>query len=116
MTTSAEKIQQQIEKLATKLAQQQARDQLKAQREKAKDATAKRKADTRRKVLAGALVLELMASDPERSKTFRALLNTFLTRPDDRKLFDLPALETRADGEPVTGVPAIDNDNTHPGN
>lgn len=60
---------------------------------KAKEAKRRRSDDTRRKVLAGALVLQLMDQDDDKRNTFRALLDQFLIRPDDRKLFDLPERE-----------------------
>jgi large subunit ribosomal protein L7/L12 len=52
----------------------------------------KRSTDTRRKILAGALVLDMMERDEDTKKRFNNLLNKFITRPDDRALFDLPPL------------------------
>lgn len=115
MTDTKTKLEAEETKLKERLAQIKARKQQIQARERAADAKKKRKDDTRRKILTGALVLELMESDPEKNRTFRALLNTFLSRNDDRALFDLPAIQTRADGEPMTGIPALDEDNTHPG-
>ena len=48
-----------------------------------------RRQDTRRKVLAGAFLLELMAKDAELQKQMMGKLSTFLVRPDDRVLFGL---------------------------
>ncbi len=57
------------------------------QREKAKT----RKRDTRRKILAGSLVLERMQKDEAFSAKFSNDLDEFLTRDIDRALFELPA-------------------------
>lgn len=50
----------------------------------------KRSEDTRRKILAGSLVLDMMAKDEATRARFMDRLNKFLTRTDDRKLFGLP--------------------------
>ncbi len=50
-----------------------------------------RKDDTRRKILAGAWVLNQVERGQMSSETFKAALDRFLTRPEDRALFDLPA-------------------------
>ena len=52
----------------------------------------KRASDTRRKILAGALVLEMMEKDEATKQRFLERLDKFLTRQDDRNLFGLPAL------------------------
>ncbi len=52
----------------------------------------KRASDTRRKILAGALVLEMMEKDEATKQRFLERLDRFLTRQDDRMLFGLPAL------------------------
>lgn len=72
-------------------------DQLKAriQREKAKLKAAQRKADTRRKVIAGALALE--HQDEAFQATLRHLLDAYVTRDADRALFDLPPLPRAAE-------------------
>jgi hypothetical protein len=51
-----------------------------------------RKSDTRRKVLAGATVLEWAKRDNEFSSRLMAELRIFLVRDDDRALFGLPPL------------------------
>lgn len=53
----------------------------------------KRADDTRRKILAGSLALELMSKDEGAKSRFMKQLDTYLTRNDDRTLFDLPALK-----------------------
>lgn len=62
----------------------------------ARQREAERKADTRRKILAGALALEHAEKNPESEfakKLFR-LLDEYVTRPHERALFPtLPAVE-----------------------
>jgi large subunit ribosomal protein L7/L12 len=48
-----------------------------------------RSEDTRRKILAGALVLDMMERDEQTRIKFTDRLDKFLTRPDDRALFEL---------------------------
>ena len=48
-----------------------------------------RKQDTRRKIIAGALVLEHAQRDQLFKQTLQRLLREHVTRPEDRKLFDL---------------------------
>jgi hypothetical protein len=51
-----------------------------------------RRADTRRKVLAGAAVLEWAKRDNDFAKKLDAELKAFLARDADRELFGLPPL------------------------
>jgi hypothetical protein len=51
------------------------------------DQKQKRKDDTRRKIIAGALVLEHAEMKPEVAGMLAALLNRYVTRPQDRALF-----------------------------
>lgn len=51
-----------------------------------------RRSDTRRKVLAGATVLEWAKKDTDFSSRFMAELKSFLVRDADRELFGLPPL------------------------
>ena len=77
------------------------RSQLNAQIQqlRARDAAQKRKEDTRRKILLGALVMEMMEKgELDRDKLMKRL-DGFLTREIDRKLFELPVLEERKAGE-----------------
>ena len=63
-----------------------------------------RKEDTRRKIVAGAIVLEHASRDPKFARALETLLERFVTRPQDRALFELsprdgeaaPASETAA--------------------
>ena len=70
---------------------EQKKAQLAAQitRTKAQVRSADRKRDTRRKIIAGALALEHADKDTEFGKALHYLLDTHVTRPQDRELFDL---------------------------
>lgn len=72
------------ERLARKTAKVQKYEALQKQRD--------RKLDTRRKIIAGALALEHMRYDPEFGAQFRELLDEYVTREEERKLFGLPPL------------------------
>lgn len=68
------------------------RDQLQAKIEKhrARVRTTERKQDTRRKIIAGAILLEHAEKDAEFASTVNDLLDRFVTRSEDRELFNLP--------------------------
>ena len=51
-----------------------------------------RRLDTRKKIIAGALALEHMLFDGRYGAAFRALIDEYVTRDQDRALFDLPPL------------------------
>lgn len=77
-------------------AQEEKLKQLKAQkqqieaRKRSAEAKITRQQDTRRKVLAGAMVLEMMERDENTRQHFMQRLDGYLKRPDDRALFELP--------------------------
>lgn len=76
--------------------------------QQAKLRTQDRKDDTRRKILAGAAVLDKAGKDPAYDTELRDLLTQFLTRNDDRALFGLPHLPEAPTGkaeEPSTANP-----------
>jgi hypothetical protein len=75
----AEALRQQKAKIERKLATIEASQRKRSRAE-----------DTRRKVLAGAALLESVKGKPDKEAELRALLDGFLTRPDDRALFGLP--------------------------
>jgi hypothetical protein len=58
----------------------------------------KRSDDTRRKILAGAMVLEVSGRDEEARLRFMERMDKFLVRPDDRALFGLLPLPQAAGG------------------
>jgi large subunit ribosomal protein L7/L12 len=61
--------------------------------------TSERRADTRRKVLAGAAVLEWAKRDNDFAKVLNAELKTFLVRDGDRELFGLPPIKNIGAGQ-----------------
>lgn len=75
-------------------------EQLKVQRDKietrklSKVLKGQRADDTRRKILAGSLVLDMMERDESTRQRFMDRLDKYLTRADDRALFDLPVPES----------------------
>lgn len=71
------------------------REQLNAQiqKERNKLSSQQRKEDTRRKILMGALMMEMMKKGELDEILILKKLDTFLTKDIDRKLFDLPNLK-----------------------
>ncbi len=59
------------------------------------ESTKARKLDTRRKILAGARVLDRADKDPASARNLKKeILDAFLTKPQDRALFDLEPKES----------------------
>lgn len=88
------------------------KDQIKALQDQLRDATAeerKRQAehDKKKAEIVGTLILKKMAAEPEGglSAEVRELLNTGVTRPADRSLFDLPPLAKAGASHPVVEAP-----------
>lgn len=77
--------EQQLEDLTKKQAQLAAR----IQKKKAEVTARNRRQETRRKIIAGALALEHAERDGQFGATLKRLLGENVTRPEDRKLFDL---------------------------
>ena len=69
-------------------------EELKAQirQEKNKLDQAERKKDTRRKILLGALMMDMMKKGELDEKKIMKQLDSFLTKETDRKLFNFPTL------------------------
>lgn len=65
---------------------------VKLQKYEAQQRTLTRRLDTRKKIIAGALALEHMQFDGRYGQAFRALIDEYVTRDQDRALFDLPPL------------------------
>jgi len=98
-----------IQALRTRLAALQAAEQAATARAKAAASKANRAQDTRRKVLAGAFVLESLGLDGFTKLSIRGRsFDQWLTRPDDRTLFQLPPLAgpPGTPAPPGPGVPA----------
>jgi hypothetical protein len=85
------------ERLAA-LEQQEAQLKARIQRERARLKDAERKADTRRKIIAGAIALEHAEINADFGAELWRVLARHVTRPDDRALLGLPPLSETADG------------------
>jgi len=83
-----------ITELETKLKQAKAKKQQVEARQRAAESERKRTIDTRKKILVGAAVLNKVETDPGFLPRLTTMLDSFLTRPDDRALFDLPTTPT----------------------
>ncbi|MCQ0990583.1 hypothetical protein [Jiella marina] len=64
-------------------------------RERARVREAERKRDTRRKIVAGAVVLEHAQKDPEFRAQLDELLRRFVSRDQDRELFGIESKAER---------------------
>ena len=84
------KLDQQIETLQEKLKQLKTRQQAIENRQRAIVAKRERKAETRRKILIGAVVKAKVEQKVMAEELLRQWLDEALTRADDRALFALP--------------------------
>ena len=73
-----------------KLEEQRARINAEIQRVRGRESQEERKRETRRKILAGAMVLDRVARKDLSEKLFKADMDRFLEREQDRALFELP--------------------------
>ena len=87
-------LEDRIKTLEERLKQAKVQKQQRDARTRAAETKKKRAADTRRKVLAGALILALCDQNPDTREQFLAKLDAFLTRDDDRALFGLTPRQT----------------------
>ncbi|MEL6605777.1 MAG: hypothetical protein AAFP20_21410 [Cyanobacteria bacterium J06614_10] len=78
--------------------------QLKAQIQQAKAAerTLEKKRDTRRKILIGAAVMARVKSGEWPEADLRMMMDGFLTRPNERDLFDLDTADSDKAGQEAT--------------
>ena len=89
-------IEDKIKALEEKLKQAKAQKAKIEARKKAAEAKVQRSQDTRRKVLAGDMVLDMMERDESDRKRFLERLDKYLTRVDDRALFNLQVTATES--------------------
>lgn len=83
------KLDDQISALQGRLSQLKLRQQRLDARRQAIEAQRERKAETRRKILVGGIVLEKLRQGQIDGEQFRGWLDQALTRADDRALFGL---------------------------
>ena len=81
-----------------KLEEQRARINAEIQRVRSRESQEERKRETRRKILAGAMVLDRVARKELSEKLFKADMDRFLERDQDRILFDLPKRQVSEKG------------------
>lgn len=89
-------ITEKIEQAEQRLKQLKALKQKQAARERAANAKKERAADTRRKILLGAFYLDQMERNEALKAQIVQKLDAYLTRADDRALFDLPPVADNA--------------------
>lgn len=82
-------IEERIAAQELRLKQLKALKQKQTARERSEAMKKQRQDDTRRKILAGALILELCEKNATTKDNFWHRLDAYLTRADDRALFDL---------------------------
>lgn len=103
--------QKKIQDLQQRLARLQAEQRAAEARAKASASKAARANDTRRKVLAGAFLLDLLgASGVAQISVQGRSFSAWLTRPDDRAAFGLPPLAVTPPATPAppgAGVSAV---------
>jgi hypothetical protein len=86
------KLAEQIAAAEQRLSELKTRQHRQARRERTLQSQRERRDDTRRKILVGACVLTRLQRGDLTQAQLLAMLDPFLTRPDDRALFGLPAL------------------------
>lgn len=80
-----------IEAAEQRLKQLKEQAKKRKQAEAAKSRAKARKDDTRRKILIGSMYLDNIKENGENKNRLLTALDNYLTRDDDRALFDLPA-------------------------
>jgi large subunit ribosomal protein L7/L12 len=95
------KLDEQITTLQEKLSQLKLRQQRIDARRRAVQAERERKAETRRRILVGALIRAKAERGEIDPRQLLAWLDQFLTRADDRALFDLPPLTPHEGSSPA---------------
>jgi hypothetical protein len=93
------KVIERIGVLEERLKQLKARQQQIDARRRALESRQARKAELRRKILAGAIVLAQVERDAPANAQFRRWLDESLVREDDRALFNLPPVSAEAASE-----------------
>lgn len=92
------------EERLVKLEEQRARLNAEISRVKARASANERKRDTRRKVLAGAMVLGQIEQGTFPKDKFLSQLDEYLERDSDRELFGLPAKAKKANSSTEFGT------------
>jgi hypothetical protein len=93
------KLDEQIATLQDRLKQLKLRQQRAEQRRQAMETRRERKAETRRKILVGGIVLAKLREGNSDAAIIRGWLEGAVTREEDRALFDLVAASKDGGGE-----------------
>ena len=93
-------IDEKIKLLEEKLRQEKAKKQKIEARNKSMAIKEQRAADTRKKILIGAFMLDRMEKNEETKNRLIGQLDQYLTRADDRQLFGLSPLPAASATEP----------------
>jgi len=101
MATSTASIEAKIKAQETKLKQLKAQKQKMEARQRAEAAKITRQQDTRRKVLVGAVILAKVERGEWPKEKLLAMLDSTLTRADDRALFGLSPETPQQGKEPA---------------
>lgn len=89
-------IDEKIKLLETKLKQEKAKKQKLEAMKRASETKAQRSTDTRKKILLGAFLMERMEKNPDYAAKVMPGLSDYLKRDDDRALFSLAPILTKA--------------------
>ena len=89
------KLERERAKLQAELDERKARLNARTRRVRSRLSARERKADTRRKILVGAMMLKAADQYPKTKDFMLRNLDAFLEHPRDRDLFDLPLKESR---------------------
>lgn len=92
-------LEERIKAAELKLKQLKAHAQKIEAQKRTTEAKKERAADTRRKILIGSMMLEHMSKNEPTKTNIMNKLNAYLTRTDDRALFDLPKTEEIRDNQ-----------------
>lgn len=93
MTSIDEQIAKLEEEHKKKISQLKAKNELQEARKLTTLLKGNKSIDTRRKILAGALILDIISKDDAAKNKFMPQLDKYLIRDDDRVLFNLKLLE-----------------------
>lgn len=105
-----ETIEKKIAALTTKLEQAKAQKKLIEARKRAAASKIERSRDTRRKILIGAAVLANLETGEIKKKSLLGMLDAYLTRPDDRALFEFLPKDENQDQLHAGGAESQDQD------
>jgi len=106
MPTRMERLTAKLDRLRAAQAKVKAEIQAAEARQRARQSKAKRVADTRRRILLGAWLLERMKKDETVRARLVAELDAWLTQPNDRALFGLEPRSHDAGSTPEAAATA----------